>query len=192
MNHKFPNFDYTIVTYKKIEIIFKQSTLSTIDDHYKKKDSTTDIDNLLNPKYIVDGENSVTRTPYIQKYQREYQYSLIEIIIHGILGKLTNGFDRVDIVTNANKKISKMVKKRSFNENFIDAQSSLCKKITVEDIVIKWEYIYESGKISQEQSTKKIKEKGILYRNREEIEKEMNICFEDSVKFHSSTIQKFI
>jgi hypothetical protein len=178
-SEKFPSFDYAIVSYKEndISIFLKQTTISTVDSHYKKNNSVpTDIDNLMKRVYIVEN-NAAIRKNNPDNYPKENQFSLLELIVHGVIGNF--GDDETAIITNQ-KSVTKKehIKRRKYDVNSMMLQQGQFKPtITIDGLEINWHYIYESGSPLADQSVAKVKETGILYRSREDIADSMKVYF---------------
>ncbi|KAG2370870.1 hypothetical protein C9374_013781 [Naegleria lovaniensis] len=158
----FPSFDYAIVMYKEktVEIFLKQTTISTVDSHYCHSNGTTDMDNLLKRFYVLDRKGKAMKST--QNAPKQYHFSLLELILHGIVGT-------------EEAKAGKLLQARKDDLKFIK-DGKLENSVTYGGIQFTWHYIYESG--VEEQSVKKVKENGILFRNRQEIEADMKIYFE--------------
>ncbi|KAF0974333.1 hypothetical protein FDP41_006365 [Naegleria fowleri] len=171
----FPCFDYAIIKYgdEAVEIYLKQTTISTVDSHYCKdsKCSKTDFDNLITQQYIID-ETNIAKTTTLE-LPKKYLFSLLELIFHAIVddGKIEK------VVTK--DKDEELYLKPKKQELQIFKGGNILKSVTYDGMQIIWHYIYESGANSSEQSVKKVKEHGILYRNREEIENQMKVFFDD-------------
>ncbi|KAL9653247.1 hypothetical protein ABK040_010954 [Willaertia magna] len=181
-SEQFPSIDYLIVQYEKnmINLYLKQSTVSKIDVHYSGK-LYTDLEKLLNRNYIIEHQNQATQ-PIKYIFDSDYRFSLLELFIHGVIGNF--GDFTKTTYTKKDEKENKQsyhatVVKRNLNLNFKSTNNKLNSKLVVGDLEINWYYIYESSVLSTEQSVKCVKEKGVLYRNREDIEDGMEIFFEN-------------
>ncbi|KAL9653282.1 hypothetical protein ABK040_010989 [Willaertia magna] len=173
----FSCFSYLIIQYEEkiINLYFKQPIVSTIDARYNT--NSTDLDLLLDRNYIIEHENKAT--PLINRtFTLDFQFSLLELIIHGVIGNFGD-FTETIYKDAAKKSHSTIAVKRNLNLNFKLSNNELNSKLVVGDLEINWYYIYESSILSKEQSTRNVKESGILYRNREDIEKDMKITFEN-------------
>ncbi|KAG2381541.1 hypothetical protein C9374_006530 [Naegleria lovaniensis] len=161
----FPSFDYVIVMYKEkpVEVLLKQATISTIDSHYCDQKGKTDMDKLLKRFYVLDRKGKAMKRK--QKAPKQYHFSLLELILHGIVGTE----EKVETET-----LGKL-QARKDDLKFIK-DGKLENSVTYGGVQFTWHYIYESG--AEEQSVKKVKEHGILFRNRQEIEADMKIYFE--------------
>ncbi|EFC35781.1 predicted protein [Naegleria gruberi] len=157
----FPSFDYAIIMYKEksLEIFLKQSTISTVESHYCHSNGKTDVDNLLERLYVLNREGKAMKRK--QNVPEQYHFSLLELILHGIVGSEET---KVELLQ-ARKDDPKLIK-----------DGKLENSVTYGDVEFTWHYIYESG--VEEQSVKNVKENGILFRNRQEIEDQMKIYFE--------------
>ncbi|KAF0979440.1 hypothetical protein FDP41_001783 [Naegleria fowleri] len=83
----FPSFDYAIVMYKEkpVEIFLKQTTISTVDSHYyNHRNGNTDMDNLLKRFYVLDSKGKAMKRK--QNDPKQCHFSLLELILHGIVG----------------------------------------------------------------------------------------------------------
>ncbi|KAF0978059.1 hypothetical protein FDP41_002574 [Naegleria fowleri] len=175
-SENFPCFDYAIIMYgdEVVEIFLKQTTISTIDSHYCKdfKCSKTDLDNLITQQYIID-ETNIAKTTTLE-LPKKYLFSLLELIFHAIVddGKIEK------VMTKRNDKDVQLYLKPKKHELQIVEDGNILKSVTYGGVQFTWHYIYESGTTSSEQSVKKVKEHGILYRNREEIENQMKVFFD--------------
>nr|CAG4719037.1 unnamed protein product [Naegleria fowleri] len=157
-----PSFDYAIVMYKEkpVEIFLKQTTISTVDSHYcNHRNGNTDMDNLLKRFYVLDRKGKAMKRK--QNDPKQCHFSLLELILHGIVG--------------TEEKVGELLQVRKDDLKFIK-DGKLENSVTYGGIQFTWHYIYESG--AEEQSVKKVKENGILFRNRQEIEADMKIYFE--------------
>ncbi|KAF0974642.1 hypothetical protein FDP41_006116 [Naegleria fowleri] len=172
----FPCFDYAIIKYgdEVVEIFLKQTTFSTVDFIYCKdsKCSKTDLDNLLTQQYIID-ETNIAKTTTLE-LPKKYLFFLLELIFHAIVddGKVEK------VMTKRNDKDVQLYLKPKKHELQIVEDGNILKSVTYGGVQFTWHYIYESGTTSSEQSVKKVKEHGILYRNREEIENQMKVFFD--------------
>ncbi|KAG2372842.1 hypothetical protein C9374_013122 [Naegleria lovaniensis] len=158
----FPSFDYAIVMYKgrTAKIFLKKTTISTIDSHYCHSNGNTDVENLLERCYVLDREGKAMKRT--QNVPEQYHFSLLELILHGIVGT-------------EEAKAEELLQARKDDLTFIK-DGNLESSVTYGGVQFTWYFIYESGE--EEQSVKKVKENGILFRNRQEIETHMKIYFE--------------
>ncbi|KAG2374815.1 hypothetical protein C9374_010559 [Naegleria lovaniensis] len=179
----FPSFDYAIIMYcgEKVEIILKQTTISTVDSHYCHNTSCkmTDLSNLLTPQYYIEkGQAMLSKS---LKVPKPYLFSLLELILRGVINERKVNSEEVTVEKKEKDGTKKLLtlnlEPNKQQLHFIDKKNTLVKSITYGDIQFTWHYVYESGTDGSHQSVKKVKENGILYRNRQEIAERMKVFF---------------
>ncbi|KAL9646388.1 hypothetical protein ABK040_013903 [Willaertia magna] len=157
-----PLFDYVIVDYnnKNCNFYFKKVITSTIDEHNK------DLDNLFERCYIVEKGNKATKLTEIEVYDEKFRFSLLELILNGVIGFKDSKTVEVKstIKTLLIRKISQIIEKGY----------KLQSHIVVDNYNIHWYYIYESA-VFEAQQYSKIKYSGVCFRNRDDIEKSIEI-----------------
>jgi len=167
----FPSFDYAIITYcEPVEILLKQTTVSTVASHYYNKGTSpkTDVDNLLTQQYIVDEKGKAIKSKKTKEVPKKYLFSLLELIINGVIG-----FDGKAEMVDEDLTLQPRIQDSVFIK-----EGKLVNYIKYGDVEFTWHYIYESGATTIGQSLKKVSEHGILFRNREEIGECMKVYFE--------------